>query len=165
MSAPEDLRRHGYADGNYTCVCGRCGGQFIGDKRAITCKGCASAAARIAKLETERDWANAEIVNAFEAAAEAVEELSKSPGTTWGQVKAHIRAMGDVGDRRAYVSMKARAITAEAKRDRLAQALQLAVSIAESWIHDQMDGTSGLASALAELDPARAALAPRTGEG
>lgn len=31
----------GYADGSYTCNCGDCGGQFIGDKRATKCKSCA----------------------------------------------------------------------------------------------------------------------------
>ena len=77
------------------------------------------------------DAAEAELVGAFEAAAEAVEELSKSPSsTTWGQVKGHIRAMGDVGDRRAYQQMRsalaaqtARAEVAEVKVAKLVEAM------------------------------------------
>ncbi len=43
----------GWAPGNYTCFCHKCGEEFVGDKRAITCKHCALglAAARIAALE------------------------------------------------------------------------------------------------------------------
>ena len=40
-------------------------------------------------------------------------------------------------------------------------ALQAAIKIAESWAHDQLDGTADLAGALEELDFARAALQPR----
>jgi hypothetical protein len=39
----EELRRYGYADGSYQNKCTSCGGMFIGDKRARTCKGCATA--------------------------------------------------------------------------------------------------------------------------
>jgi hypothetical protein len=38
-----------------------------------------------------------------------------------------------------------------------------ALEVAESWIHDQLDGTSSLDGALAELAPVRAALAKATG--
>lgn len=37
-------------------------------------------------------------------------------------------------------------------------ALKLAIDIADSWIHDQLDGTSSLNSALKELQPAKEAL-------
>lgn len=37
----DDLIPFGYADGGYTCECHRCRKEFTGDKRAITCKGCA----------------------------------------------------------------------------------------------------------------------------
>lgn len=40
----------------------------------------------------------------------------------------------------------------------LREATQLALESAESWIHDQLDGTSSLQSALAELQPVRNAL-------
>lgn len=40
-SPTKDLRAFGYAPGNYTCECSRCGQQFTGDKRAIACKPCA----------------------------------------------------------------------------------------------------------------------------
>ena len=41
---------------------------------------------------------------------------------------------------------------------RLRAAATLALTVAESWIHDQLDGTHFLDSALAELAPVRAAL-------
>ena len=41
----------------------------------------------------------------------------------------------------------------------LLDAAELALRTAESWIHDQLDGTSSLESALAELEPVRAAIA------
>lgn len=45
----------------------------------------------------------------------------------------------------------------------LLQAAQEAVAVAESWIHDQLDGTSGLDDALAELTTAKAAIAKALG--
>jgi len=51
-----------------------------------------------------------------------------------------------------------RAESAEAALETAREALKLAHGIADSWIHDQLDGTSGLAAALAELEPATKAL-------
>jgi hypothetical protein len=45
----------------------------------------------------------------------------------------------------------------------LLEAAELALQSAESWIYDQLDGTSSLESALAKLDPVRAAIAKATG--
>jgi hypothetical protein len=45
----------------------------------------------------------------------------------------------------------------------LLEAAKLALQSAESWIHDQLDGTSSLESALAKLEPVRAAIAKATG--
>jgi hypothetical protein len=42
--------------------------------------------------------------------------------------------------------------------ERLREAGALALGVAESWIHDQLDGTGMFHEAMAELDPARAAL-------
>lgn len=53
---------------------------------------------------------------------------------------------------------KANACLIDAAPD-LLEAAELALEVAEGWIHDQLDGTSSLASALAELDPVRAAIA------
>lgn len=36
-----DLKDQGYAPGSYSCSCTTCGKEFIGDKRAVTCKPCA----------------------------------------------------------------------------------------------------------------------------
>lgn len=83
-------------------------------------------------VEQEREWAMAELVHAFEHAAQAVEELSKSPGTTWGQVKAHLRAMGDVGDRSAYTTLRSALEEAEAERDRLREILRTIISRADN---------------------------------
>jgi len=47
----------------------------------------------------------------------------------------------------------------------LLAAAKLALSEAESWIHDQLDGTSALEPALARLAPARAAIAKAIGGG
>jgi len=41
----------------------------------------------------------------------------------------------------------------------LAEAARLALAEAQSWIHDQLDGTGSLDGALRVLDPVRAALA------
>lgn len=46
----------------------------------------------------------------------------------------------------------------------LLEAAQIALSIAESWIHDQLDGTSQLEIALRELSPVRDAIARALGE-
>lgn len=46
----------------------------------------------------------------------------------------------------------------------LLDSAQLALSIAESWIHDQLDGTSYLESAMQSLDPVRAAIRKALGE-
>ena len=46
----------------------------------------------------------------------------------------------------------------------LLDAAQLALQIAESWIHDQLDGTSSIDGALLHLDPVRAAIARARGE-
>ena len=43
-------------------------------------------------------------------------------------------------------------------------AAELALIVAESWIHDQLDGTNSLGEALVELNPVRAALAKARGE-
>jgi hypothetical protein len=40
----------------------------------------------------------------------------------------------------------------------LREAAELALAIAESWIHDQLDGTSQLEDSLLRLDPVRKAL-------
>jgi hypothetical protein len=45
----------------------------------------------------------------------------------------------------------------------LLEAAELALQSAESWIYDQLDGTSSLESALAKLEPVRAAIAKATG--
>ena len=41
----------------------------------------------------------------------------------------------------------------------LLEAAKLGLRVAESCIHDTLDGTNGLEAALAKLDPARAAVA------
>ena len=46
----------------------------------------------------------------------------------------------------------------------LLEAAQLALQIAESWIHDQLDGTSSIDGALLHLDPVRAAISRARGE-
>jgi hypothetical protein len=53
--------------------------------------------ARVKQLEAERDEFASHVVEFSELAASIVEEMSKKPGTTWGQVKAAIRALGDLG--------------------------------------------------------------------
>lgn len=42
--------------------------------------------------------------------------------------------------------------------DELVEALTEAIRIADSWAHDQLDGTSGLKGALKELEPLKQAL-------
>lgn len=44
------------------------------------------------------------------------------------------------------------------------EAAELGLKIAESWIHDQLDGCIGLKAALDELEPIRAALSKARGE-
>lgn len=52
----------------------------------------------------------------------------------------------------------------QASTQELVEALALALSIAESWIHDQLDGTSHVEDALAQLSPARTTLSRYRGE-
>lgn len=52
----------------------------------------------------------------------------------------------------------------EAAAPELLDGCRIALEVAESWIHDQLDGTSSLEGALAGLDPVRAAIAAATGE-
>ena len=52
MTDNEKLLHFGYADGNYQCACGRCGGKFLGDKRATGCKSCAM---QMAEMESSAD--------------------------------------------------------------------------------------------------------------
>lgn len=51
-------------------------------------------------------------------------------------------------------------VKADAEIARLRAGLTLALRVAESWTHDQLDGTSSFDEAWAELEPARAALRP-----
>ena len=46
----------------------------------------------------------------------------------------------------------------------LLAALRTTLGIAESWIHDQLDGTPSVDDALAELKPARDAIVKAMGE-
>lgn len=41
MTKEEIYPINGYAPGNYSCSCTFCKSDFIGDKRAVTCKSCA----------------------------------------------------------------------------------------------------------------------------
>jgi len=53
MTILELLKSKGYAPGDYFNVCRTCGKEFVGDKRAITCAGCASEqVGAVAKPET-----------------------------------------------------------------------------------------------------------------
>jgi hypothetical protein len=47
MTKEEIYPVNGYAPGNYFNICGTCKEQFLGDKRAVTCKVCALEAAHI----------------------------------------------------------------------------------------------------------------------
>ncbi|MCA1297995.1 hypothetical protein [Stappia indica] len=60
------------------------------------------------------------------------------------------------------VDAAARAIMAERLKHRAI--IALALRVAESWIHDHLDGTGDLQGALAELEPARAALREMSGQ-
>ena len=87
-----------------------------------------------AALEAERERADEMGITAVEfseMAAELVEEMSKRPNTSWGQVKAAIRALGDVGYRQAYNRTTARAEAAKAERDALKAELAVAVEVTE----------------------------------
>ena len=53
MMVDSDLKKHGYADGNYWNTCPTCGGTYQGDKRARRGKGCAMSADRIGELEAD----------------------------------------------------------------------------------------------------------------
>ena len=46
----------------------------------------------------------------------------------------------------------------------LLSAAKIALDRAESWIHDQLDGTSSLSGALADLESVRAAIAKAEGQ-
>jgi hypothetical protein len=85
----------------------------------------AASEAKVARLTAERDEARADVVAFSEMAAALVEDMSKRPQTTWGQVRAAIRALGDIGDRKAYHARAEAALAAsEAKVARLVEALR-----------------------------------------
>jgi uncharacterized coiled-coil protein SlyX len=55
-------------------------------------------------------------------------------------------------------ALEAKLATEQEKVLVLREAAELALAIAESWIHDQLDGTSQLEDSLLRLAPARKAL-------
>lgn len=57
---------------------------------------------RIKDLEDRLAKAEADVTAICEDAAEIIENMSKNPHNTWGQVKAAIRALGDAGNRDIY---------------------------------------------------------------
>lgn len=70
--------------------------------------------AEVERLREERNEFASHVVEFSELAASLIEEMSKKPNTTWGQVKAAIRALGDLGDRSAYqIKQKSRAALQE----------------------------------------------------
>ena len=71
--------------------------------------------AELADVERERDEALADVVDFSETAAALVEDMSKRPTTTWGQIKAAVRALGDIGNREAYRRQSEKLKTAEAQ--------------------------------------------------
>lgn len=91
------------------------------------------------------------------AALQRLETAARNRDNTSGdicrllEVKAELAAAAD------------EARDALAGHDDLLAAAKLALAEAESWIHDQLDGTSGLERALAELEPVRAAIAKTEG--
>lgn len=74
---------------------------------------------------------------------------------------ARIRLITDAFDVLDQTGLTPRQL-AEQRAEFLAAA-KLALSEAESWIHDQLDGTSALEPALARLAPARTAIANAEG--
>lgn len=52
---PENTAIGAYAPGRYMCRCLTCGGSFEGDKRAISCRGCALAFASKLSAPVERE--------------------------------------------------------------------------------------------------------------
>ena len=72
----------------------------------------------VERLREERNEFASHVVEFSELAASLIEEMSKKPNTTWGQVKAAIRALGDLGDRSAYqIKQKSRAALHEKTDD------------------------------------------------
>lgn len=54
-----------WAPGSYICICGGCGVQFIGDKRALRCLPCAVSAPQEPAGVGEEEWADANTVSSF----------------------------------------------------------------------------------------------------
>ena len=79
--------------------------------------------------------------------------------------------MSDAGKRLIAAAQEARdsyqceIVTRDVRIEELEFALRLALVTAESWIHDQLDGTSHLKGALAELQPCRDALEQKANKG
>lgn len=59
----KDLRSYGYAPGAYSCHCQYCGNEFVGDKRAHTCKPCAEK--RAAERPVEQRTSNPKVYEPF----------------------------------------------------------------------------------------------------
>ena len=78
----QELKQHGYADGDYHCYCQKCGGRFIGDKRAVTCKSCAT------QINTHTDTQDVEQLRneLEEIKLAAIESLKNTGGTGKGKL-------------------------------------------------------------------------------
>ena len=105
-------------------------------------------AARIEALEKERDEAEAHIVEFSEMAAALIEDMSKKPGTTWEQIKAAVRSLGDLGNRQAHRRMADRIEAMETTLTLIKEAYELRAELF----------TSDADCAASMYDRARAAL-------
>ena len=118
--------------------------------------------ARAETAEAERDEARAQaaearmdVVAMSEMAAALIEDMSKSTGTTWGQLKAAVRALGDLGDRHAL-----QAYGREKVREGMRMAADIALCHSDDrprrysmdWNDGYIDGCKGASDAiLAEI--------------
>jgi hypothetical protein len=93
-----------------------------------------------------------------------LENFAKGYPTAWDMVReannqrdALVQRCSELlKDRDAF---EAKLIAVEQQRDELLAAAIKSVKVAESWIHDQLDGTSSFNSAMGELDDVRQTIA------
>ena len=94
-----------------------------------------------------------------------VKEQCSVEGITYFMVQTKSSRDGwEVADIRPDIPNQRKAADLFAAAPDLLEAAQLALQIAESWIHDKLDGTSSIDGALLHLDPVRAAIARARGE-
>ena len=87
------FRLGGFATGDYMCKCMTCGGEFTGDKRAMTCLPCVVDRINAARSEAQPSDGGKSLGERLFDALNAVEEFSSTQG--WADVEPDVQGKLD----------------------------------------------------------------------